>query len=234
MNLEWKLCYPEATISYLARINSDHCLFLLSLYPNLGQRGVRPFRFQPVWLSHDGFSNIVKEAWEGNHHNVCHAINSFTNKAKIWNNKIFGNIFWKKRNLTARLVGVEKALANAPSQRLINIHKFLLGELEKILDLEEELWGMKARTNWLIQGERNTTFFHISTLNRRSNNQIFEIKDPDGSFLMVSKNYTPRSRLLVIELGSIPLLLITLSLDQKHSISLYPFQMLKFSLPLIP
>lgn len=165
VNLEWKFCYPKATVSHLARINLDHCPIFLSLDPNLGQRGVRPFCFQPVWLSHDGFMNIVKEAWEGNHHNVCHAINTFTNKAKIQNNKIFRNIFWKKRNLTARLVGAEKALANAPSQRLINIHKFLLGELEKILDLEEELQGIKARTNWLIQGGINTTFFHISTLN---------------------------------------------------------------------
>ena len=80
-------------------------------------------------------------------------------------------------------MGVEKALANAPSQRLINLHKVLLGELEKILNLEEELWGMKARTNWLIQGERNTTFFHISTLNRRSNNRILGINDPDGNWV---------------------------------------------------
>ena len=83
----------------------------------------------------------------------------FADKAKIWNKEVFGNIFWKKRNLSARLMGVEKALANAPSQRLINLHNSLLGELEKILNLEEELWGMKARSNWLIQSERNTTFF---------------------------------------------------------------------------
>lgn len=69
-------------------------------------------------------------------------------------------------------MGIEKALANAPPQRLINLYNFILGELEKILNLEEELWGMKARTNGLIQGERNTTYFHISTLNRRSNNRI--------------------------------------------------------------
>ena len=102
---------------------------------------MRPFRFQHVWLSHDGFPNIVKEACEGNRQNVCHAINMFANKAKIWNKEVFENIFWKKRNLSARLVGVERASTNAPSQRLINIHNFLLGELENILNLEEELGG---------------------------------------------------------------------------------------------
>ena len=52
--------------------------------------------------------------------------------------------------MNARLLGAEKALANNPSQRLIDIHNFLSGEMEKILVLEEELWGMKARINWLI------------------------------------------------------------------------------------
>ena len=90
------------------------------------------------------------EAWEGNQQDVCHAVDSFTQKAKSWNKEIFGDIFWKKRNLTTSLLGMEKALANNPSQRMIDIHKFLSEEVEKILALEEELWGMKARINWLI------------------------------------------------------------------------------------
>ena len=36
VNSEWKLCFPKAFVSHLARINSDHCLLLLSLVPNLG------------------------------------------------------------------------------------------------------------------------------------------------------------------------------------------------------
>lgn len=75
---------------------------------------------------------------------------------------------------------MEKALARNPSQRLINLHNFLSEELEKILALEEELWCMKTRMNWLIQGERNTTFFHISTLNRRSHNRIVRIQNANG------------------------------------------------------
>ena len=100
----------------------------------------------------------MREAWEGYSQDICRVVENFTLKAKIWNKEVFGDIFWRKRKLTARLLGVEKALANNLSQRLIDTHKFLFGEMEKILGLEEELWGMKARINWLIQGERNTTF----------------------------------------------------------------------------
>ncbi|XP_075665376.1 uncharacterized protein LOC142635044 [Castanea sativa] len=184
VNSDWKLIYPEATVSHLARISSDHCPFLLSLDPNLGPRRSRLFRFQPMWLSHDGFPSIVREAWEGNNQDVCLAVEIFTQKGKAWNKEVFDNIFWKKRNLTARLLGVEQALANNPSQRLIDIHNFLSGELEKILALEEELWGMKARINWLIQGEHNTSFFHTTALVRRSRNCIAGIMDPIGNWIV--------------------------------------------------
>lgn len=160
---------------------SDNCLLLLSLDPNLIQRRAYPFQFQPMCLSDDGFPNIVREAWEGNQQDVCQAVDNFIQKAKAWNKEVFGDIFWKKRNLTARLLGAEKALANNPLQRMIDIHKSLSREMEKILALKEELWGMKARINWLIQGKRNTAFFHSTALNRRSRNCIAGINDPYGN-----------------------------------------------------
>ena len=51
---------------------------------------------------------------KGNQHSVCNAIYEFTNKANDWNRDVFGNIFWKKKNLIARMLGAEKALARTP------------------------------------------------------------------------------------------------------------------------
>ena len=65
-NSGWKSTYPEAMVKHLARINSDHCPLLLSLETPLSSSSARPFRFQPIWLSHDGFPSVVREAWEGN------------------------------------------------------------------------------------------------------------------------------------------------------------------------
>ena len=46
--------------------------------------------------------------------------------------------------------------------------------------MEEEIWAMKARTNWIILGEMNTSYFHMSTLARRSKNRITNIQNGDG------------------------------------------------------
>ena len=244
-NSDWKAIFPEAMVKHLARINSDHCPLLLSLAPNFCHSGVRPFRFQPMWLSREGFPSIVRDAWEGNHHNFNNAITSFTLKVKVWNKDVFGNIFWKKKNLIARILGVEKALCQYPSQRLINLHKSLSEELEHILNLEEELWGIKARSDWLIQGERNTKFFHLSTLIRRSGNRIHRIQDsvgnwvedPDGVQRIFSRDlllFTILSK-FVAHL-SLPLFLFgaTVSLILKHFTWLPLRRMLRYFLLLTP
>lgn len=43
---------------------------------------------------------------------------------------------------------------------------------------------MKARINWLIQGEHNTSFFHTTALVRRSRNCIAGIMDPVGNWIV--------------------------------------------------
>ena len=52
-----------------------------------------------------------------------------------------------------------------------------------ILQQEEEFWSVKSRYNWFIQGDKNTTFFHASTLVRRKRNRIFSLKDNMGNWV---------------------------------------------------
>lgn len=146
-------------------------------------RGERPFRFQPFWLSHPEFLAVVSQAWEGNEHQLPTVVAKFAVLARVWNKEVFGNIFWKKKNLMARLLGVQRIIANQPSQRMINLQNALTDELNGILAMEEELWAMKSRTNWLIQEERNTAYFHLSTLAKHSRNRIVSIKNSLGDWI---------------------------------------------------
>ena len=62
VNPGWKELYPEANVTHLARVNSDHCPLLLNLNPFLGSTADRPFRFQTIWLSHSDFPTVVRDA----------------------------------------------------------------------------------------------------------------------------------------------------------------------------
>ena len=42
------------------------------------------------------------------------------------------------------------------------------------------MWSLKSRVNWMVQGDRNTSFYHVSTLIRRKHNKILNLKDSQG------------------------------------------------------
>ena len=86
----------------------------------------------------------------------------------------------RKKKIMARLLGAQRALATNPNTFLINLQDQLTNEYNEILQLEEELWVMKSRVNWTIFGERNTSFFHMTTLARRSRNIISIIMNDEG------------------------------------------------------
>ncbi|CAN1151986.1 hypothetical protein LINPERHAP2_LOCUS18457 [Linum perenne] len=57
------------------------------------------------------------------------------------------------------------------------------GRLEAVLWQEEALWLQKSRSKWVVEGDRNTNFFHMSTLRRRSFNRITRIKNGEGVWI---------------------------------------------------
>ena len=84
----------------------------------------------------------------------------------------------------ARLNGIQTAIANHPSHSLLDLEKVLHKELNTFLDQEEELWVQKSSINRLIEGDRNTTFHHLSTIVRRRRNKISCIKNDMGEWIL--------------------------------------------------
>ena len=66
-----------------------------------------------MWNHHPAFQDIVRGAWRENA--LDRAIHEFTMKARQWNKEVFGNIFWKKRRLAAKLLGIQKMLVANPN-----------------------------------------------------------------------------------------------------------------------
>ena len=83
----------------------------------------------------------------------------------------------------ARIYGTQKALSNNPNSSLICLENQLLNALETILDQDCDLWMLKSKLNWKIQGDRNTSFYHVSTLTQRKRNHIAVVKDERESWL---------------------------------------------------
>jgi hypothetical protein len=66
-------------------------------------------------------------------------------ESTIFNKEVFGNIFARKKEVEARLRGIQRALENIDSANLLRLQKELLTSYENILFQEETLWYQKSR-----------------------------------------------------------------------------------------
>lgn len=59
----------------------------------------------------------------------------------------------------------------------------LTKEIEMAWDREEKFWWQRSLVNWLQSRDRNTRFFHTSTLQRRARNKVIRLRGRDGVWL---------------------------------------------------
>ncbi|XP_052290822.1 uncharacterized protein LOC127900258 [Citrus sinensis] len=182
-NGDWAQTYAASIVLHLPKFISDHRPLLVNenITPprNLDSR---PFRFQAAWLTNDGFKDFVANSWDRNV-TYLEAANLFQVKVMEWNRQHFGNIFWRKRRLLARLGGIQRALEKYTSQGLLELELKLKTELEEVLIQEEIFWLQKSRKDWLLLGDRNTSYYHQKTLSRRRHNHITAIQNNAGSWI---------------------------------------------------
>ncbi|XP_065630930.1 uncharacterized protein LOC112006522 [Quercus suber] len=95
-NSEWRSLHPEAAVHHLARTHSDHCPVLLKLDDHGPSNLCRPFRFQPMWMSHPLFPNVVKDSWTEDG-SLKLNVEKFTADVKVWNREVFGDIYHRKK-----------------------------------------------------------------------------------------------------------------------------------------
>ena len=100
------------------------------------------------------------------------AINAVPDTFRELNKTTFGNIFYRKRRLVKRIDGIRKALSRRINPGLLLIETDLIREYNTTLRQEEIFLYQKSRVNWLRFGDRNTKFFHVSTLFRHRRNKI--------------------------------------------------------------
>jgi hypothetical protein len=186
-NPDWWILFPEASVTHLTRTHSDHCPVLLTLCPHIPCILPRPFRFESIWFFHVDFLSVVEKAWAIPALTLSITFAIFAALVSVWNKSKFGNIFHRKKLILARLNGVQCALTSSPSESLYRIEKSLREDYFVILKLEEELWALKFRVGWVVEGDRNTKFFHTSTIVRRRANKIVRLRNSVGEWIIDSE-----------------------------------------------
>ncbi|KAK6146589.1 hypothetical protein DH2020_020458 [Rehmannia glutinosa] len=177
----WRLDWPKAIVSHIMRISSDHHMLILDTEPAC-QKSKKRFYFDKRWVETEGVEEVVKKAWglpqEGTPlFQIQNRIRACRLGLLTWSKKVVTNSAKIIRDNTEKL----EALSHLGSQKDHEVWLSLKKDLHKAYENEETYWRQKSRVQWLREGDKNTKFFHASTVQRHKWNAIDWLICEDGT-----------------------------------------------------
>ena len=184
-NSLWRLAFPRAGVFHLGAVNSDHCPILIDTNPSDFQ-APRPFRFEAMWTKDRRCLEVIKGGWKlevpGNpSFKLCRKQSNTSAALRKWNKEIFGHCQTRINALTEEIVKIQAKPSSESNRRE---EAFIQQELNTWLSRNESMWRQKSRETWLKDGDRNSKFFHMSTVIRRRKNSIDTIRGDDGEWIV--------------------------------------------------
>ena len=96
----------------------------------------------------------------------------------------FKNIILEKQKLETQIEEIQtRTMEEEYTENEKKREKTLMQELMQWEKKEEILWQQKSRKLWLKEGDRNTSFFHKSTIQNHQQNQISRLKSLIGQVI---------------------------------------------------
>ncbi|PKU87932.1 hypothetical protein MA16_Dca007874 [Dendrobium catenatum] len=188
LNDHWISVFSNTHIEHLSRTLSDHSPLLLNVLNN-NSNFVHPFRFQNMWLLDDRFENIVKSNWEA----PLFPDNNVTGMKRLWlklkrlkqplrwwNKCIFKNVFTNIQLAESDVAKADLAYMNEANNNNLTILNSAKYNLFKLQEKEEAFWKQKASAKFLVDGDRNTSYFHNIANHNKTSRMIHKLVTPDG------------------------------------------------------
>ncbi|XP_021826248.1 uncharacterized protein LOC110767113 [Prunus avium] len=134
-NLAWKSLFGEAHVKHLPRTKSDHNPIKLCLKSGFTTSpGNRPFRFEAMWLKHEGFTDFITQNWQQLSGPVWVKSYGLVDPLKLWNLQIFGHLKQRKARLLDRINGIQKAQCSGFNRFLQHLESSLVDEFNTLLE----------------------------------------------------------------------------------------------------
>ncbi|KAL5779809.1 hypothetical protein ACOSQ2_010546 [Xanthoceras sorbifolium] len=104
-------------------------------------------------------------------------LKSCASHLEVWSRSIFGSL---RKYISEKHEALNLLLAGVQSVSSAEKIRVLEKELSSLLAKEELYWQQRARTDWMISGDKNTKFFHARATARKRKNEILKLVDEFG------------------------------------------------------
>ncbi|PKU74940.1 hypothetical protein MA16_Dca020712 [Dendrobium catenatum] len=189
-NDAWINFFNSTNVQHLARILSDHSPLLINI--NLRQYNApSQFRFQNMCLLNNSFLNVSQNNWNAPLHpdndikgmvRLWFKLKRLKYVLKWWNRHVFRNIFSNIIHVEHLINSTEILYSNDPSVANLELLNKYKVELNNFQNQEEIFWKQKVAAKHLVEGDRNTKFFHALVKRKCVKNTINKVQKEDGSF----------------------------------------------------
>jgi hypothetical protein len=181
-NQAWLDLCNVTSVSTLTRHKSDHFPLLLEFHLN-NIVAATNFKFMRMWTIHPECRQVVLDWWNtlivGCHMFIlCTKLKLLKSKLKTWNKSCFGNVHELVSSAELKLQQVQEQIqANGHTDSLHQQEKLASAEFEDALNKQEAFWQEKARINWHLEGDRNTSYFHRIAKIKTTTKYISSLQD---------------------------------------------------------
>ncbi|XP_019164336.1 PREDICTED: uncharacterized protein LOC109160503 [Ipomoea nil] len=146
----WLDIYPEAAVTHLSNFSSDHNPILLTLVDRIENAMPRRFQYQAMWGLHADFGDVVNNTWNTTSGaDFDDRLQATQVALKTWSKAAIGNLERKRRQIMARIDGIQRAKNYGKRGGLIKLEAKLKIELDDILHMEELAWFQRSREDWI-------------------------------------------------------------------------------------
>jgi hypothetical protein len=184
-NSDWKLLFPLASVSNEPHFRSDHRPVLVDTEfydANLIRRRSGGRKFEARWLAEESVNEIVKTAWEKAKLQGLAPTLASRSKAVHMSLHEWDRMTLKgpKKRIDILKKELEHLRKGVMSPESNGRQKEIQVLIENLMEQEEIYWLQRGRTNWLMHGDRNTSFFHNAATARKRRNQLRKLLDDTG------------------------------------------------------
>ncbi|XP_058099900.1 uncharacterized protein LOC131244283 [Magnolia sinica] len=187
----WVTAFPRFHIEHLPRLNCDHASLRL-VFPSQDPPKAGPFKFLRMWTLHDSFSQLNQKAWSGECSpqsmiDIQLKLKKTKQLLKVLNKETFSNFFFLIQKVEEELDRLDCSKQSDPSKDLS--HRYIDAKQNlSHLHLMQVFWKQKSRNSWLLEGDRNTKFFHSLANERVRRASITSIKNAAGETVSSSQD----------------------------------------------